>query len=145
MPVGPVDNLSPEIPKNLDFKRFLRVFRGWFKPDKVARIEISQQKAPIKTLLRERTKQIINYATMEVIIMSNSSETSIVRNTLIKDAGSYVIPVLIVLASILFSMGNIFSVKAASSPVETISTHTVTVTGGSGVIVGGGSAGVTIP
>lgn len=77
--------------------------------------------------------------------MSNSPQTSIVRNTLIKDAGSYVIPVLIVLASILFSMGNIFSVNAASSPEPAVSTHSVTVTGGSGVTVGGGSAGVIVP
>lgn len=71
--------------------------------------------------------------------MSKTTQSSIYRRTLIKDASSYILPVMIVLAAILFSMGNIFSVNAAdevtslpvSSDVATI--QKVTMSGSAGI------------
>lgn len=84
--------------------------------------------------------------------MSNTNQSSIYRRTLIKDAGSYIIPVMIVLIALLFSMGNIFSVNAAESAnipaSEEISLpaapSAVTVSGSAGVVVSG-SAGINLP
>lgn len=76
--------------------------------------------------------------------MSHTTSSSIYRRTLLKDAGSYIIPVMIVLIAFLFSMGNIFSVHAAEQNVTPASPAVVTVSGQAGVVVSG-SAGVNLP
>lgn len=77
--------------------------------------------------------------------MSTTTKSSIYRRTLLKDAGSYVIPVLIVLSALFFSMGNIFSVNAVeNSEITPATPKTVTVSGSSGVVISG-SSGVHLP
>lgn len=83
--------------------------------------------------------------------MSNSNHTAEISfaNTLRKEAGSYIVPVLIVLAAIFISMGNLFSAKAdqAHAPIISMSpsaTETITVSGGSTGITVSGSSGATL-
>lgn len=71
--------------------------------------------------------------------MSKTTQSSIYRRTLIKDASSYVIPVIIVLIAILFSMGNLFSVNAAEkigyipAPGEVSIPEKISITGSTGI------------
>lgn len=73
--------------------------------------------------------------------MSNTTKSSIYRRTLIKDAGSYILPVMIVLAALIFSMGNIFSVNAAEKPGYIPEPGPVSVPQ---VITSGGKTGIQI-
>lgn len=70
------------------------------------------------------------------------STKTLFSQTFIKDAGSFVIPVLIVLIALIFAAGNRFSVNAAETPQP--APAIVTVSGGSTVTVSG-SAGVNLP
>lgn len=78
--------------------------------------------------------------------MSNSNHTAEVSfiQAFRKDAGSYVIPVLIVLAAIFISMGNLFSAQADETPAPTVSIsqstpEAVTVSGAAGFTISGAS------
>jgi hypothetical protein len=81
---------------------------------------------------------------MEVITMSTKNQSSLFHQTFIKDASSFVIPVLIVLMALIFAAGNRYSVQAAESPAPAHSPSVVTVSGSAGVVVSGGS-GTVIP
>jgi hypothetical protein len=151
--VEPVDNLSPENPQNLDFKRILGVFQGYLKSDNLARIYITEQRNAYKNPYRDLNETNYRRKITETITMSNTPQHSIYRRTLLKDAGSYIIPVMIVLAALLFSMGNIFSVNAAEHTANIpapgsvsipASPNTVTVSGSAGINLSNG-AGFTIP
>lgn len=79
--------------------------------------------------------------------MSNTQTTqSSFSQAFLKDAGSYVIPVLIVLAAIFISMGNLFSATAVGTPEPTVTItepSPVIVTGQTGMTVSG-SAGFNL-
>lgn len=83
--------------------------------------------------------------------MSNTNQSSIYRRTLIKDAGSYILPVLIVLAAILFSMGNVFSVNAAEKygvipePGEVSIPHKTSLNGSIGIQIQDSSDSAEFP